>query len=84
MTSNVNELAVSIIRTYVPIAVGAALAWLATTLGVVDLDVGAAQGLAVSIATAAYYLAARLAERRWPEAGVLLGHRTQPSYAPPD
>ena len=75
-----NQLVISLIRTYVPLAVGAALAWLSTELGIVDLDVQGAQALGVAIVTGLYYLVARLLERRWPEAGALLGHRSQPDY----
>lgn len=78
-----NELVVSLIRTYVPLLVGSGLIWLANQLGIGDLDVTGAQSVAVSIVVGLYYLGARLLERRWPEAGVLLGHRTQPTYGPP-
>ena len=78
-----NELVVSLIRTYVPLLVGSGLIWLANQLDIGDLDVTGAQSVAVSIVVGLYYLAARVLERRWPEAGVLLGHRTQPTYGPP-
>lgn len=77
-----NNFATSLIRTYVPTAVGA----LATFLLVrgIELDVQAQLGL-VTFLTAllqgAYYLAARLIERRYPEAGkYLLGSGKTPDY----
>ncbi|WP_213452905.1 hypothetical protein [Rhizomonospora bruguierae] len=77
---------VSLIRTWTPIAVGSALAWLASTLGVV-LDDGTSTALtagAVGLAAAAYYALARALESRWPVLGVLLGTRREPTYGQPD
>lgn len=74
--------AVSLIRTYVPVAVGAALAWLASALGFV-IDEGTSTALTagfVGLATAAYYTVVRYLERRWPVFGVLLGSRRAPTY----
>lgn len=71
----------SLIRTYVPIAVGALLAWL-TAQGI-NVDKEAADGLVAfltAIFSAAYYLAARLLEREWPELGGLLGVAKKPKY----
>lgn len=71
----------SLVRTYVPVAVGAFVAWL-LTLGV-ELDPSAEAGLVTAgtgLLIALYYTLARLLERRWPWAGVLLGATTQPTY----
>lgn len=71
----------SLIRTYVPIAVGAVLAWLASRG--VNVDDGAAQGLVAfltALLSALYYAVARLLESRWPQAGWLLGSPKQPTY----
>ena len=71
----------SLIRTYVPVAVGALVAWL-LTLGV-TLDPASETGLTVAgtgLLIAAYYTIIRLAERRWPWVGILLGSTAQPVY----
>lgn len=71
----------SLIRTYVPIFVGALLAWL-TTHGI-NIDTEAADGFAAfltAIFGAGYYLIARLLERQWPELGKLLGVAKKPEY----
>jgi len=77
-----NDGVVSLIRTYVPLAVGVAVTYLAQTLGVVlDEDTSAtASSAAVAIVTAVYYAAARALESRWPALGVLLGAARAPSY----
>lgn len=65
---------VSLIRTWVPVGVGAVLTWLASTLGIViDSSTSAAATIAaVGIVTAAYYALARLVEKRWPVVGRIL------------
>lgn len=71
------------IRTYVPIAVGAALAWLASTLHIV-IDPASQTGLvvlAVAVLSAAYYALAKVLERWQPWLGVLLGVPAAASYA---
>jgi len=73
---------VSTIRTAVPAAVGAVLAWMAAKLGIViDAETGTA-GIAffTSIATAGYYAAVRFAAAKIPAAGILLGVNKAPSY----
>lgn len=71
---------VSFIRTYVPVWAGIALAWLVEALGLVDVDgeglIKAVTGLVIAV----YYGLARLAEKRWPAAGILLGKRATPNY----
>ncbi|WP_432050325.1 hypothetical protein [Verrucosispora sp. NA02020] len=76
---------VSLIRTWVPIAVGVALAWLATRLGIV-LDESTSTGLtvgAVGLTSAVYYALVRALESRWPALGFLLGSRQAPVYGLP-
>lgn len=72
---------VSLIRTYVPVAVGAFVAWL-VTLGI-DLDAEAQAGLVTALTgvlIAAYYGIVRALERRWPWVGVFLGVPAEPLY----
>lgn len=74
----------SLIRTYVPVGVGALVAWL-VTLGI-ELSDDARNGLVVfltGLAIAAYYTIVRLLEKRWPKIGVLLGAAKQPEYVTP-
>ena len=65
----------SFIRTSAPVAVGALLTWLAATLGVVVGDGTQAPlvALCVAVLSAAYYAIARLLEKKFPWASVLLG-----------
>lgn len=76
-----NNFVTSLIRTYVPIGVGALASYL-LTLGI-DLDANAQLGL-VTFLTALlqglYYLIARLLEQRYPQLGVLLGSSKTPDY----
>lgn len=76
----ISNLVPSLIRTYVPLAVG----WLVAWLSGIGVQVDSAQfELALSAGLAAgYYALVRLLERRWPALGWLLGHPSQPSYAP--
>ncbi|MDM4721170.1 hypothetical protein QTQ03_16760 [Micromonospora sp. WMMA1363] len=73
---------ISLIRTAVPVAVGALLAWLASRAGIV-LDEGSSTALTagvVAAAVAVYYALVRALESRWPWFGVLLGKPAAPSY----
>ena len=81
-----NDQIVSLIRTVVPVAVGAFLTWLTTELGVgVAEDAGTALTVGlVGLFTALYYTLARVLEQRWPWLGVLLGSRRQPTYGQPN
>ena len=77
---------ISLIRTYVPVAVGAFLTYLAVRFGVVvpeDVSTGLTTGL-VGLASALYYAIARALEQRWPWLGWLLGVPKQPTYRAPD
>ena len=76
------NLFVSLIRTYVPIAVGAFLTYLAINFNVV-VDAGTSLGLTTAftgLVMAVYYTLARFLESRWPWFGVLLGSTRQPAY----
>jgi hypothetical protein len=73
---------ISLIRTVVPVGIGAVLAWLASRLGVV-IDGEASAGLVaavVAVAIAGYYALVRALETRWPFFGVLLGKPAAPVY----
>lgn len=81
-----NDLIVSRIRTYVPLAVGWALAQLAGALDVlhqvgIDVDEGKAAGVAVLLLSGLYYDVARRLEQRFPKLGWLLGSPKQPTYS---
>jgi hypothetical protein len=70
----VNDFVVSLIRTYVPLAVGYLVAWLASTFNIVIPD-DASQGLVLfvgAVLTAVYYLVARGVEAAWPGLGKIL------------
>lgn len=79
-----NNFVTSQIRTYVPIVVGALIAWLAT-IGL-NLDLETTSGLTIFLTgalQAAYYFIARVLEKKWPQVGtVLLGSSKQPVYKP--
>jgi uncharacterized membrane protein (DUF441 family) len=75
----------ALIRTWVPVGVGAFIAWL-VTLGV-ELDANTEAGLITSltaVAIALYYTLALLLSKKWPVFGVLLGSTKQPTFAKKD
>lgn len=77
-----NDLAISFIRTYVPIAVGSFISWLATKG--LSLDAQTSAGLITfltGLIIAAYYGIVRLLERKFPQVGLLLGAAKKPEYA---
>lgn len=79
-----NDLVVSFIRTYVPIAVGSLISFLATKG--LNVDAQAGQGLIVfmtGLLIAAYYGVVRLLEKRYPQFGILLGSVKKPEYSEP-
>jgi hypothetical protein len=95
----VSDVAASLIRTFVPVAVGAAVTWLALHWHIIvpaDISAQAVPAIAAAI-TAAYYAAARWLERRrstghwlrlalaaqWLGRWMLGGTVVQPVYAPP-
>lgn len=76
-----SDLLVSLIRTWVPVAVGGLLSLLAAQG--VEFDPTTEQGLIVGLTgliTAVYYFGARLLEQKWPSLGILLGSKKQPTY----
>lgn len=73
----------ALVRTLVPMIVGAASTWLLTTLGV-TLPLEPATELVTLILSGAYYTVARWLEQRWPVLGaILLGSSKQPRYDSP-
>jgi hypothetical protein len=75
----------SLVRTWVPIGVGFALTWLASTLKIV-VDPSSQAGLValcVAVLSAGYYFLARLLEKQFPWLGVLLGAAAKPTYTKP-
>jgi uncharacterized membrane protein (DUF441 family) len=81
--TGLGDVLVSLVRTIVPAIVGTVLAWLASR----GLDLtsysNAVNAALVPLFIALYYALVRLAERKWPIAGILLGARRQPKYVPP-
>lgn len=76
-----NNFVTSLIRTYVPIAVGALISYLAVRG--ITLDANAVAGLVTfftALLQALYYLAARLLEKKVPKLSILLGSSAQPVY----
>ena len=76
-----NSFIISQIRTFVPIIVGALVAWL-LTMGI-ELDADTQAGLVVALTgglQALYYFVVRLLEKKWPKVGVLLGVASKPVY----
>ena len=74
-----NTLALSLIRTYAPILVGAFASWL-LTVGL-DIDSETQAGLVIfltGLLQAVYYTVVRLAEQKFPGIGVLLGAAKSP------
>lgn len=77
-----SNLVISALRTYVPLAVGLLLTWLASTLHVV-IDPSSQAGLValcVAVLTAAYWTLVRLVEQHFPGAGTFLGYPAKPVY----
>lgn len=77
----VSNLLLSLIRTWVPIGVGALISWLAS-LGI-DVDTQTKGSLVIAMTaliTGLYYTLVRLLERRYPQLGFLLGTPVQPVY----
>src|SRR5690606_30686854 len=72
---------ISLIRTWVPVAVGSLVAWL-ISIGI-ELDAETQAGLVVGLTgllVFAYYGIVRALERRWPWVGYLLGVPAEPTY----
>lgn len=76
-----NDFITSLIRTYVPIIVGALISYLAAS-GIV-IDSTATLGLVTfltGLSQAVYYLVARILEKKFPQFGFLLGSSKKPEY----
>lgn len=79
----ISDFVLSLIRTYLPIAVGSALVWAAAQTDIV-IEPDSANGViavAVALVSGAYYLVARWLEGRWPWLSILLG--TPPKVSTP-
>lgn len=69
----------SIVRTIVPVIVGAIVSYLATIGVTLPDDVMSALSVIITAAaSAAYYVAVRWLEQKWPHLGVLLGWAAVP------
>jgi hypothetical protein len=75
-----NDTVVSLIRTYVPLVVGAVVAWGARKLGWVTPDTTALASSFTVAVIGVYYAGARALEKKWPFLGFLLGVPREPAY----
>lgn len=76
---------ISLIRTYVPIAVGTLISFLFVQFGLTldgEIALQLTTGL-TGLVIGLYYLVARLLERKFPQLGVLLGSTAKPVYVEP-
>ncbi len=80
-----SDTVISLIRTWVPVVIGAVLTFLATKLGIVVDEDSKTNAIlaATAVVTSAYYAVVRLLEKKFPWAGLLLGSRRAPAYTPP-
>lgn len=79
-----NNYAISLIRTWVPIIVGAVASWLLARG--LKLDAQTQAGLIAGLTallSGGYYAIVRGLETKFPWMGALLGHRATPVYVPP-
>ncbi|MDQ8040679.1 hypothetical protein RDI86_02330 [Cellulosimicrobium sp. XJ-DQ-B-000] len=75
------DFVLSLVRTVVPIGVGALISWLALRGVAVEESAQAALVSALTaLITAGYYAGARVLELRWPWFGYLLGTKAEPTY----
>lgn len=77
-----DPLAPSLVRTIVPIIVGALAATLLASLGIA-LPIEATSEVMTVLLSGLYYALVRVLERRWPGIGVFLGSTQQPVYTTP-
>lgn len=80
-----NDTFISMIRTWVPIGVGALIAW-AATVGL-ELDGETQTSLIIGltgVVQAVYYALVRSLENTYPQIGWLLGKAKAPNYTPVD
>lgn len=83
MNSTNHDTVIGLVRTWVPIGVGAVFGWLATNGLEVDPETQAASIIAITgLIQALYYGIARLLESRYPALGWLLGSAHTPTYSP--
>lgn len=82
---NVSDSVARAIRTYVPLAVGFALTWAASSLHIVvgPHSQAALAAAAVTAVTGGYYALARVVEHKWPGLGKYLLGAAKPVAAPP-
>jgi hypothetical protein len=82
MSSYINDYVIARIRTFVPIAVGAVVAWLATKWGVViDAETSAAGvSFIAGLAGAVWYQLGSWLATKFSWAGWLLGYPAAPGY----
>jgi hypothetical protein len=78
-----NAYITSLIRTGVPVVVGTVAAFLISH-GLPDINAAAVDVWLTPVAIGGYYAAVRGAEKKWPQAGWLLGKAAQIAYAAPD
>lgn len=80
-----NDYLLSLIRTWVPIAVGAVLSWLAVKYGVaVPESISNEVTVALTgVVIGVYYAVVRALEKQWPAFGKLLGAARKPVYVEP-
>lgn len=79
--TTLSDYLVSLIRTCVAVAVGAACSW-AVRHGF-DIDSAEATAYVTPLAIAGYYALVRTLEKRWPKLGWLFGVAKQPAYPSP-
>jgi hypothetical protein len=85
---NLSNYVISFIRTYVPIWVGTGLVLLQNWLNdnkILWIHVDSVQAVAwaTALVISIYYGLVRLAEKKWPKIGILLGHAAKPVYVEP-
>lgn len=75
------DIVTSAIRTFVPYVVGAVVAWLTQKgVHVPDSSVASATAFITFLVGSAYYAAVRTLEKKYPQAGYLLGVPKKPTY----
>jgi hypothetical protein len=76
-----SDFVISLIRTWIPVAVGLAVAFLVSAGFDIDPDLEIQlSGAVVGLVSALYYGLARILEGRWPALGYLLGVAKPPAY----
>lgn len=81
-TTTVGALLIALVRTVVPVVVGAAIATLASWGLVLPEETAVLlHALLVAVFTAAYYTLVRLLSAKWAWFGWLLGYPADPAYA---